>query len=63
MLRAEGTSQGRSGGMEATRVDFAAQDPARFRRPAGYQTMQMPQGVPGGMPGGLPPGMGRQPGK
>jgi hypothetical protein len=55
MLRAEGTSQGRSGGMEATQVTFAAQDPRRFQRPAGYQTMQMPQG--------MPPGMMRPPGR
>ncbi len=59
MLRAEGTHQGHSGGMEATRVEFAAQDPARFRRPQGYQTMQVPQG----MPGGMPPGMARPPGR
>jgi hypothetical protein len=75
VLRAEGSSQGRSGGMEATQVTFAPQDPARFQRPQGYQTMQMPQGMPpGAMPGlgagpgagaggGLPPGLMRPPGK
>jgi hypothetical protein len=46
MLRAEGTAQGQSGTMEATQVNYGAQDPARFRLPAGYQTMQMPQGMP-----------------
>lgn len=50
MLRAEGTSEGRSGGMEATNVAFGAQDPARFQRPQGYQTMQMPGGMPGQQP-------------
>ena len=56
MLRAEGTHQGQSGGMEATQVTFGAQDPARFQRPQGYQTMQMPQGMPPGMaPGSAPP--------
>jgi hypothetical protein len=57
MLRAEGTHQGRSGGMEATEVRFAPQDPARFQRPQGYQSMplQLPQGLP---PGLLPPGLG-----
>lgn len=50
MLRAEGTHQGRSGGMEATQVSFGPQDPARFQRPPGYQTMQ---GMP---PGARPPG-------
>lgn len=50
VLRSEGTSQGRSGGMEATAVAFGPQDPARFQRPQGYQSMQ---GMPG--PGGPPP--------
>ena len=54
MLRAEGAHQGRRGGMEATQVSFGAQDPARFQRPQGYQTMRMPQG----MPPGLIPGLG-----
>lgn len=54
MLRAQGTSQGQRGGMEATRVAYGPQDPAQFQRPQGYQTMQMPQGMPGGMPGQRP---------
>jgi hypothetical protein len=54
MLRAEGAHQGRRGGMEATQVSFGPQDPARFQRPQGYQTMRMPQG----MPPGMVPGMG-----
>lgn len=57
MLRAEGAHQGRRGGMEATEVRFGPQDPARFQRPQGYQTMQMPRGMPPGLipgPGGGP---------
>jgi hypothetical protein len=50
MLRAQGSAQGQQGRMEATRIAYGAQDPAQFRRPQGYQTMQMPQGIPGGMP-------------
>jgi hypothetical protein len=50
MLRAQGSSQGQSGGMEATQVAYGTQDPARFQRPAGYQSMQMPGGA-GQMPG------------
>ncbi|MGG5887720.1 hypothetical protein ACLF3G_11330 [Falsiroseomonas sp. HC035] len=46
MLRAQGSAQGQSGSMEATQVTYGAQDPARFQVPAGYQTMQMPQGMP-----------------
>jgi hypothetical protein len=53
-LRADGTHQGQSGGLEATQVRFAPQDPARFQRPQGYQAMQ-------GMPG-MPPAA-RQPGR
>lgn len=52
MLRAEGTHHGQSGGMEATQVSFAPQDPARFQRPPGYQSLQGMPGMP--MPG-LPP--------
>jgi hypothetical protein len=52
MLRAQGTSQGQSGGMEATQVAFGTQDPSRFQRPQGYQSMQIPGGA---MPGGRPP--------
>ena len=55
MLRAEGTHEGQRGGMEATQVAYGRQDPARFQRPQGYQTMQMPQG--------MPPGMMRPPGR
>ncbi len=53
MLRAQGGSQGQSGGMEATQVAFGAQDPARFARPQGYQSMQVPGG--GQMPVVRPP--------
>ncbi|WP_203070216.1 DUF4412 domain-containing protein [Falsiroseomonas ponticola] len=63
MLRAAGTGQGQSGGMEATQVAYGPQDPSRFQRPQGYQSMQMPgaaggqmPGAAGGqMPGGRPP--------
>lgn len=58
-LRAQGTSGGESGSMEATRVTYAAQDPARFQRPQGYQALQMPQGMPPGMLQGIP-GMPRR---
>ncbi len=47
MLRAEGTAQGQQGRMQATRVAYGPQDPGQFRRPQGYQSMQMPQGIPG----------------
>jgi hypothetical protein len=50
MLRGQGTAQGSGGRMEATRVVYAEQDANLFRRPQGYQTMQMPQGMPQGMP-------------
>jgi len=55
MLRAQGASQGQSGGLEATQVTFGTQDPARFQRPQGYQTMQ----IPGGMGGTQAPGTQR----
>lgn len=47
MLRAQGSAQGQQGRMEAVRVTYGTQDPAQFRRPQGYQSMQVPQGVPG----------------
>ncbi len=46
MLRSQGTAQGVQGGMEAVRVTYGAQDPARYQRPQGYQTMQVPAGAP-----------------
>lgn len=59
MLRAEG--EGQQGQVEATSVTYGPQDAARFQRPSGYQTFQMPAGMPGGgMPRGTalpPPGM------
>lgn len=54
MLRAQGTHQGQSGGLEATRVTYGQQDPARFQVPAGYQRMQMPGGMPGMPPAPRP---------
>ncbi|WP_439594402.1 hypothetical protein [Falsiroseomonas sp.] len=53
MLRAEGRARGESGSLEATRVAFGAQDPARFRRPQGYQPLNLPQGLPPGLLQGL----------
>lgn len=51
MLRSSGTHDGQGGSVEATAVAYGPQDPARFRRPAGYQTMQLPGGmVPGRQP-------------
>jgi hypothetical protein len=49
MLRSRGAAAGASGSMVATEVSYAAQDPARYRAPQGYQTMTMP-GMPGGQP-------------
>ena len=55
-LRAEQIGQPNSR-MEATAVTYGPQDPARFERPRGYQSFQMPQGL--GAPGGAipPPGL------
>ena len=55
MLRSTGTHGGQTGTLEATQVTYGAQDPARFRVPAGYQSMQMPTQPatpPGAAPGG-----------
>ncbi len=49
MLRASGNAQGQQGSLEAVRVSYGPQDAAQFRRPQGYQTMQMPQGMPQGL--------------
>jgi hypothetical protein len=56
MLRTEslGRPGSRSGLMEATALAFGAQDPARFERPPGYQSLQLPSAIPGG--GGMPRG-------
>ena len=64
LLRAESIGGQSAGGgvLEATAVAFGAQDPARFQRPAGYQTFQMPAGMAPGMPRGTaipPPGVTR----
>jgi hypothetical protein len=53
LLRGQGSAAGGgSGRIEAVRVVFAPQDASLFRRPQGYQTMQMPQGMPGQRPTG-----------
>lgn len=49
-LRAEGTRQGQSGGMEATQVSYGPQDPSRFQRPPGYGTLHAPAGMAPGAP-------------
>ncbi|TCH97950.1 hypothetical protein EJV46_12095 [Roseococcus sp. SYP-B2431] len=54
MLRAEGDN--RQGQVEATSVTYGPQDPARFQRPSGYQTFQLPAGIPGATGGGMPRG-------
>jgi hypothetical protein len=51
LLRSQGSAPGVQGGLEALRVTYGAQDVARFQRPAGAPSMQMP----GGMLPGLPP--------
>jgi hypothetical protein len=51
MLRSQGSAPGVQGALEALRVTYGPQDIARFQRPAGVPTMQMP----GGMLPGLPP--------
>ncbi len=37
-------------GLEATAVSYAAQNPARFARPAGYREIAAPSGAPTGAP-------------
>jgi len=54
-LRASsGGGQTGRGTMEATLVEYGAQDAARFARPQGYQAMQMPGGAAGAPPGAPP---------
>jgi hypothetical protein len=58
MLRSSGGQGSRTGAVEATRVAYGPQDPARFQAPAGYRSMQLPPGLtlPGlAPPGGAPP--------
>ncbi len=56
LLRANGgDGAGNAGGITATEVRFGPQDPARFRAPPGYQTMNMQQMMQG-LGGGRPPG-------
>jgi hypothetical protein len=51
MLRSQGSAPGVQGALEALRVTYGPQEIARFQRPAGAPSMQMP----GGMLPGLPP--------
>jgi hypothetical protein len=50
LLRSQGAAQGMQGGLEALHVTYGAQDMARFQRPAGAPSMQMPGGVLPGSP-------------
>ena len=57
-LRATGQApNGGQGGIEATEVRYGAQDPARFRVPEGYQSMNAPM-----PPAGTAPAPGAAPG-
>lgn len=47
MLRSQASMGAQQLTMEAVRVDYAAQNPARYERPQGYQTMQAPPMPPG----------------
>ena len=50
MLRSQGSAPGVQGALEALRVTYGPQDMARFQRPAGAPSMQMPGGMLPGMP-------------
>ena len=50
MLRFQGSAQGVQVAYEALRVTYGPQDIARFQRPAGVPSMQMPGGMLPGMP-------------
>ena len=56
-MRAEGRDGGQQILMEAIRVEFVPQDPARFRRPAGMTMPGLPGGMMPGLPGGMVPGV------
>ncbi len=49
MLRSSGGQGSRTGTVEATAVAYGPQDPARFRPPPGFRSMQVPPGL--GFPG------------
>jgi hypothetical protein len=57
MLRTTAGSGNRATTIEATRVDYATQDPAQFNRPQGFQSLQLPPGI-GTLPGGAFPQRG-----
>ncbi|WP_431267483.1 DUF4412 domain-containing protein [Dankookia sp. P2] len=50
MLRSSGGQGSRTGAVEATKVVYAPQDPARFQAPPGYRSMPLPPGL-------VPPGL------
>ncbi len=57
MLRSSGRAGGQSGALEATQVSYARQDPARFRPPADFRPLALPDGLRlpfGGGGGGMP---------
>ena len=47
MLRSQTSMAGQQLTMEAVRVNYGPQDPARYQRPQGYQAMQAPPMPPG----------------
>jgi len=51
MLRSSGRGGNQSGAVEATRVSYAKQDPKRFRPPADYRPLQLPEGLRLPLPG------------
>jgi hypothetical protein len=53
MLRSSGGKGSRTGAVEATKVAYGPQDPARFQAPPGYRSMQLPPGLT--LPGAAPP--------
>ncbi|TDH58095.1 DUF4412 domain-containing protein [Dankookia rubra] len=49
----DGQGGSRTGAVEATKVAYGPQDPARFQAPPGYRSMQLPPGLT--LPGVSPP--------
>ncbi|MXP61928.1 hypothetical protein E0493_01010 [Roseomonas sp. M0104] len=52
ILRAEGARGGKHGRLEATRVTYGRQDPARFQLPAGVPVVNLPPALLSGLLGG-----------
>jgi hypothetical protein len=51
MLRSSGRGGGQQGALEAERVSFARQDPARFRPPSDFRPLVLPEGLRLPIPG------------